>query len=254
MSIQKPSILITNDDGVHAQGIKTLYNALEKIADVTVVAPLKQQSGKGASMSLHSSLTLHELFWNYPSEPKKVWAVEGTPADCVKIGLDVVLQQKPDFVISGINHSSNAGRNILYSGTIGAIIESVMQEVPGIAFSSLVCTTENFNKMEDLIRQIVSFLSEKHCEGTLFNVNFPIQFSESFANFKFASQGKAFTFQKPKKITDNDYILSEMEMEYPDEKEDSDIRLLRDNYVTCVPINVFDFTNYRKLRELKANT
>ena len=125
--ISKPYILITNDDGIHAPGIKHLWNCLKNKADVVVVAPDREQSAVGLSITLRQPLKIDTMTWEGSTE---VHCINGTPADCVKMALAVILKRKPDLIVSGINRGSNAGRNLLYSGTVAATIEGTMQNIP----------------------------------------------------------------------------------------------------------------------------
>ena len=127
----KPYILITNDDGIQAPGLRALWEALLDVADTVVVAPADDQSATGMSITLRTPISVEKHFW----EKEVVWSVRGTPADTVKMALSVLLERKPDMIVSGINNGSNAGRNILYSGTVSAVIEGTMRDIPGIAFS-----------------------------------------------------------------------------------------------------------------------
>src|SRR5690348_2759860 len=133
-AMNQPYILVTNDDGVHAPGIKHLWKALSKIANVVVVAPASEQSAVSLSITTRQPLRTEKIDWPR-IENEQVWAINGTPADCVKLALNVILSTPPQLIVSGINRGSNAGRNILYSGTVAAVIEGVMHNIPGIAFS-----------------------------------------------------------------------------------------------------------------------
>src|SRR5262249_46512385 len=130
--MKKPFLLITNDDGIHAPGIRHLWESVHAFADVAIVAPHTEKSGSGLSITWAKPLMIREVAWekNTPA-----WTVNGTPADCVKMATSVLLKKRPDMVISGINRGSNAGRTVLYSGTIGGVIEGVLKQIPGIAFS-----------------------------------------------------------------------------------------------------------------------
>ena len=124
-------ILISNDDGVHALGLKILFNEIKKIADCWVVAPLQEKSTTGHSLTIHKPLRMIEL-------EKNVYGVSGSPADCINLGLKQVLKKKPDFVISGINRGANLGQDIYYSGTVSAAREACIHNVPSIAVSLAV--------------------------------------------------------------------------------------------------------------------
>src|SRR4029078_350865 len=128
-----PRILISNDDGVYAPGLKHLWNAVRDFADVVVVAPAAEQSAVGLSTTIRHPLRIERVEW--ANSDAKVWSVNGTPSDCVKLALNVIMPTYPDLIVSGINRGTNCGRNVLYSGTVAAIIEGLLHDVPGIAFS-----------------------------------------------------------------------------------------------------------------------
>src|SRR5689334_3155261 len=118
---KRPHLLITNDDGINAPGIRALWEALKDYADVTVVAPANEQSAVGLSTTIRHPLHISDVDWG--SNSRNIWSVSGTPADCVKLALNAILDTKPDLIVSGINRGSNLGRNVLYSGTVSAVIE-----------------------------------------------------------------------------------------------------------------------------------
>ena len=120
-------ILIINDDGIHAPGLIHLWKALVDLADVTIIAPAIEQSGVGLGITLRSPLHIESVAWN---KGTPAWKISGTPADCVKMALSVILKTPPDLIVSGINRGSNSGRNVLYSGTVGGVIEGVLRNIP----------------------------------------------------------------------------------------------------------------------------
>ena len=119
--MNRPFILVTNDDGVYAPGIKHLWKALQDFADLIVVAPATEQSAVSLSITIRHPLRIEKLEW--PFVNAEVWSVNGTPADCVKLALSVILPHPPQLIVSGINRGNNAGRNTLYSGTVAAVIK-----------------------------------------------------------------------------------------------------------------------------------
>lgn len=128
----KPKVLMTNDDGINAPGIRHLWYALKDIADVTVIAPAQEQSATSLSITLRQPLMIQKQSWEGGDN---IYSVTGTPADCVKMGISVILDREPDLVVSGINRGTNAGRNLLYSGTVAGCIEAALHGLPAIAFS-----------------------------------------------------------------------------------------------------------------------
>ena len=125
---KKPSILLTNDDGYQAAGLRALAAEFQDLADVKIVAPSWERSGAAQSLTLRQPIVCHQIAENE-------WAIDGTPADCVIVALHKLLPETPDLVISGINHGANLGENVYYSGTVGAAREAMIHQVPGLAVS-----------------------------------------------------------------------------------------------------------------------
>src|SRR5580658_5634000 len=123
-----PHILLTNDDGIHAAGLRALAAELDGFAKLSIVAPSREQSGAAQSLTLRQPIICHEL-------GEREWAVDGTPADCVIVALHKLLPEKPDMVISGINSGANLGENVYYSGTVGAAREAALHHIPALAMS-----------------------------------------------------------------------------------------------------------------------
>ena len=132
---KKPLILVTNDDGISAPGIRTLISIMNKIGEVVVVAPDSPQSAMGHAITINSTLECSEV--TFDKGPQKEYSCSGTPADCVKLGINELLERKPDICVSGINHGSNSSINVIYSGTMSAAIEASIEGIPAIGFSLL---------------------------------------------------------------------------------------------------------------------
>jgi 5'-nucleotidase len=130
--MSKPLILVTNDDGISAKGIRSLCEIAQMFGEVVLIAPDSPQSGMGHAITIHEPIRLNEddLF-----EGIKSYSCSGTPVDCVKIGIYEVMKRKPDLVVSGINHGSNAATNVLYSGTMSAAVEGAMEGISSVGFS-----------------------------------------------------------------------------------------------------------------------
>lgn len=251
----KPKILITNDDGIQAQGIKHLWNALKDLAEITIVAPAHEQSAVGVSITIRMPLHIHRIDW-----PEKVsaWSVTGTPADCVKMAMNVILDSKPDLVVSGINRGSNAGGNVLYSGTVGSIIESLFQGIPGIAFSCVDFFKTDYSKTEKYIPKIVDYvLKHPLPAGSLLNVNFPENVHE-IKGIKLARQGKEMWVEDPHKRhhpleEDHVYYWLGAKLKQFEEHVDSDITWLSKGYITAVPVHVRELTDIAHLNQSKSH-
>ncbi len=170
-------ILISNDDGIDSDGIIALSRELKKYGEVYIVAPIFEQSAAGHSITMKRPL---KIVQHYIDGKFFGYAINGTPADCVKIGITKVLNFEPDIVVSGINHGSNTSTNIIYSGTVSAAREAAMMNIPGIAFSINGRTSENINWAAEAAAKItVNTLEHGFEKGKLLNVNFPnIPFSE----------------------------------------------------------------------------
>jgi 5'-nucleotidase len=170
-------ILLTNDDGIYAPGLAALEREMSVLGEVVVVAPATEQSGVGHSITYLTPLIVKEVFRNeggLEGERRYGWAVEGSPADCVKIGILQFCPRQPDLVISGINGGLNAGINVLYSGTVAAAIEGAFFGVTSVAVSLEYDEHARFDKAARLAREIVSqILKQKGTERQLYNLNIP---------------------------------------------------------------------------------
>jgi 5'-nucleotidase len=242
-------ILITNDDGVYAEGIRCLWEALRTFASVTVVAPLSEMSATSCSLTTRSPLQPRRMDW----EGLPVWAVDGTPADCVKLACRELLEGTPDLVLSGINHGSNAGRNLLYSGTVGAAIEGALRGLPSIAFSSTGFVHPNFELAIPHIPSIVNYVVDHPLpRGTLLNVNFPSEVKGGLKGIKMAHQGRMYWVEDPRKGEHphgSTYYWLGGQLSECEESEGSDVHCLMDGYAAAVPIYVDELTHHQELAQ-----
>jgi len=246
----RPKILLTNDDGIYAPGIKVLWKALQaaNFADLFIVAPASEKTGMGVAITWDRPMHIQAIDWPGAS----AWSVTGTPADCVKLACRVILKTPPDWVISGVNAGSNAGRNVLHSGTIGAVIEGALQGIPGIAFS---CEDGSYPNFEIATKYLVSMMQYafEHPlpKGTVWNVNFPHVALDHVKGFKLTRQGKGRWSEDPKlhRETANGsaYWLGGKPDEF-DEEVGCDIHFLRQGYVTAVPLHVHELTDHHVLK------
>jgi len=167
-----PTIMITNDDGIQAKGLRFLVECVKDLGDIYVVAPDRARSGMASAITTETPLRLNRL-QDYLGA--QMWSVSGTPVDCVKLGLHRVMPRKPDLLISGINHGSNSGNSVIYSGTMGAVIEGCVQEIPSVGFSLLHHHYDaDFTETAPFVIKISHALLEKGLpEGICLNVNFP---------------------------------------------------------------------------------
>lgn len=231
-------ILITNDDGIGAPGLKELVKAIKLCAnEVTVVAPASQKSGASISTNYIDPLKITRVEW----PDIAAYTVASTPADCIKAALGVILKTPPDFIVSGINHGTNAGRNVLYSGTIGGVIEGVLRGIPGMAFSYHQDSPLSFPDITKYIPPLVRYFLENPLpQGTLINVNFP---EGMIQGTKLARQGKAYHLEDPVHHGHSHYRMAGKWTSF-EEHEESDIAYLSQGFITCVPLHVNELTDY----------
>lgn len=246
MSTQKkPKILLTNDDGIFAPGLHSLWEALVGYADITIIAPDDDASGSGVGITLKNPLRIKEVPWE---KGTSAWKVDGKPADCVKLALGALLTEKPDLIVSGINHGSNSGRTVFYSGTVGGVIEGALRRIPGIAFSYDDASVPDYQLVKKYVLSIVQHAMENSLPfGTILNVNFP-ESTKPLKGIKFARQGLGYWIDNPDKRThpneNSPYFWLGGKWEPHDEPADSDVLLLQQGFITVVPIRVDEMTHY----------
>lgn len=250
---KRPRLLITNDDGIQAPGLFQLWKALAKHCDTVICAPAAEQSGVGLSISIRTPLRVERVVWQDQAE---AWSVTGTPADCVKMALFKVFDAVPDLIVSGINRGSNAGRNVLYSGTVAGVIEGAMRDIPGVAFSCLDFHLPDFALASEYILQIVEYvLANPFGAGRILNVNFPHAAKGRPKGLKLTRQGKEYWVEDPNERQHpgegHSYFWLGNKIAQFDEHEDSDIAWLRDGYITAVPLSVHDLTDHQLLQMRK---
>lgn len=249
----RPKILITNDDGIYAEGIRFLADTIAEHADVTIVAPSDNASGTGAGITINNPLRMESVPWGSSIQ---AWKVSGKPADCVKLGLKMLFPEKPDLILSGINHGSNSGRTVFYSGTVGGVIEGALRQIPGIAFSCEIESPHEIQLITPYLYPIVEHtLQHPLPTGTLLNVNFPLP-TQPIQGIKFARQGLGFwndNLDQRKHPSDGTiyYWLGD-KWEHYEEEHDSDVALLQKRYITAVPIRVQELTHHTHVDEHRA--
>lgn len=251
----KPLILVTNDDGITSLGIRTLVNIMKTIGDVIVVAPNSPQSGMGHAITIGEPLRLYET---HIFEDVVEYECSGTPADCVKLAKNYVLQdRKPDLIVSGINHGSNSSISVLYSGTMSAAIEGAIEGIPAIGFS-LDDYKENadFSHGIPFIKSITeSALKHGIPKGIALNVNIPIKSDEPIKGVKVCRQAHAKWQEKFDHRVDPNgrgYLwMAGKFVNFDTEEEDTDVWALDNNYISVVPCQ-YDLTGYKALKELET--
>src|SRR6476620_7805327 len=253
--IEKPIILITNDDGITAPGIRNLIEAVKGLGQVVVVAPDKPQSGMGHAITIGVPLRLNKVEDMF--EGVEAWQTSGTPVDCVKLAVDKVLHRKPDICLSGINHGANHSINVIYSGTMSAALEAAIESIPSIGFSLLDYSLEaDFTAARIYARMIVQQLLEnvpdKH---TVLNVNIPIATPAEIKGVKICRQAYAKYEEDFIERTDphgRKYYWLTGEFVNFDEGTDTDVWALAHKYISIVPVQ-FDLTHYKQKEQLEKN-
>lgn len=244
---KKPIILITNDDGIDAQGIQTLRRGLARIADTRVFAPMSQKSGASHSFSLRKPL---EVIWRDPATA----AVDGTPTDCVMLAVRGLLKERPDLVVSGINHGPNLGDDVTYSGTVAGAMEGTLLGIPSIAVSCVSWQECRFEAAAHYaVRVARQVLKRGLPRNTLLNVNVPSAGRRSIRGVRFTKLGKRIyrdMIVETKRPDGRQYFM--IDGADPDwEREPStDFEAIEQGMVSITPFHL-DWTNHRALAALR---
>lgn len=250
---ERPTILVTNDDGIYSPGIKFLSQVASRYGDLIVVAPDKPQSGMGHAITINSTLRIQKT--NYHSA-RQEFACSGTPVDCVKMAVNHILKKRPDLILSGINHGSNSSINVIYSGTMSAAIEGALEGTPSIGFSLCDYSMEaDFTQSEPFVAKIIEHALEKRIpKGVCLNVNIPKLRKEDIKGIKVVRQARANwveRFEERKDPYGRDYYwLTGEFVNFEPEARDTDEWALEQGYVSVVPTQA-DLTAHTMLKELK---
>ncbi len=250
----KPLILVTNDDGISAPGIRALISVMKTIGDVVVVAPDSPQSGMGHAITLDSILHIEKTSTDSNSQTE--YSCSGTPADCVKLGIRELLDRQPDLCVSGINHGSNASINVIYSGTMSAAIEAGIEGIPAIGFSLLDYTwNADFEASKSFIKKITESVIENGLpKGVVLNVNIPNVSKNEIKGIKICRQAKGNweeEFDKRKNPQGKDYYWLSGKYVNLDSGNDTDQWALENNYISIVPVQ-FDLTAHHCIQNLNT--
>lgn len=244
-------ILVTNDDGIYAPGIFALVNAMKELGDVSVVAPLAEKSAVGHAITVSDPLRVTEIerngiFFGH--------AVNGTPADCVKIAIKCLLDQKPDIVVSGINQGSNTATNVIYSGTVSAAAEGVILGIPAIAVSLTSFSNKDFSYAGKVALHISRQVLEHGLpERTLLNINVPALPENEIREVLPAKQGKGRyeeVFDRRNDPQNRTYYWMAGKRMILDKDDDVDDVIVMQNKVAVTPIQ-YDLTHHEFLKELQ---
>jgi len=245
---KRPLILISNDDGVQAQGIQELTAMMCRLGDVFVVAPDGPRSAASCCISPITDITVKLL---KQEEGLTIYQCSGTPTDCIKLAMDGLLTVRPDLMVSGINHGDNASVSIHYSGTVGAALEACMKQVPAIAFSLRTKSQQcDFRPYEELVIQTARNVLENGLpQDVLLNVNFPEV--EKLKGAKVCRVARGRWMKEMKQVGEGTYQLTGYFMNLEPEAEDTDYWALDHGYASITPIQL-DMTAYRAMDKLKV--
>ncbi|GAA3773447.1 MULTISPECIES: 5'/3'-nucleotidase SurE [Corallibacter] len=251
---KKPLILVTNDDGITAPGIRALISVAKEIGDVVVVAPDSPQSGMGHAITINSTLHLDHV--HIDDDSKNEYSCSGTPADCVKLAINEILDRKPDICISGINHGSNSSINVIYSGTMSAAIEAGIEGIPAIGFSLL---DYNYNADFTAAKKVAKTVLKnalKHGipNDIVLNVNIPNISKKDIKGIKVCRQARANwkeEFDKRQTPHGKDYYWLTGKFVNLDKGKDTDEWALENGYVSVVPVQ-FDLTAHHSIQQLNT--
>lgn len=245
MSKDLPLILVTNDDGVSAKGIASLVDSVRDLGEVVVLAPDSPQSGMGHAITIHHPIRLNPSDLHGVTEE---YSSSGTPVDCVKLAVYEIMQRKPDLLLSGINHGTNAATNVLYSGTMSAAVEGAMENIPSIGFSlDSFDADADFSVAKKVVRQLVEEALEKGIpDHTCLNVNIPYVKEADHNGIKVCHQAHAFwddRFESRKDQFGRPYYWLSGDFKDVEQSDESDLYWLSKGYSTIVPTK-FDMTAY----------
>jgi 5'-nucleotidase len=253
MNSKKPLILVTNDDGINAPGIRFLIDIMNDFGDVVVVAPDSPQSGMGHAITINNTLYCEPIVIN-KNEPQSEYSCSGTPADCVKIAVNEILKRKPDLCVSGINHGSNSSINVIYSGTMSAAVEAGTQGIPAIGFSLLDYSLDaDFTHSREFVKRItLECLNNGVPKGVVLNVNIPKISNTKLKGIKICRQANGVWEEKFDKRTNplgrEYYWLGGKFVNY-DQGEDNDEWALENGYVSITPIK-YDLTAHQAIKNI----
>ncbi|HEV3136935.1 MAG TPA: 5'/3'-nucleotidase SurE [Pirellulales bacterium] len=245
-------ILLTNDDGIYAPGLAAMERELERLGDVYVVAPATEQSGVGHSITYLSPLVVKELF---EGQQRRGWAVEGSPADCVKVGVFEFCPRLPDLVVSGINGGLNAGINVLYSGTVAAAIEGAFFGITSVAVSLEFNEHARTDRAASLARRVIEqVLTQQKAGPQLYNLNIPtVALTVSEPQVRVVPMGLARSGEQYEKRIDprgRSYFWALSDPVVEPGGAETDVSALRKGYVTLTPLD-FDLTLRPLLAEME---
>ncbi|MHA3789778.1 5'/3'-nucleotidase SurE [Flavobacterium hauense] len=251
---KKPLILVTNDDGITAPGIRALISVMKELGDVVVVAPDSPQSATGHAITINNTLHINKI--DIDPDVEMEYSCSGTPVDCVKFAVSEILKRKPDLCVSGVNHGSNSSINVIYSGTMSAAVEAGIEGIPAIGFSLLDYNWDaDFEPIKSSIKKITEEVLENGLpDGVILNVNFPKLNENEIKGIKICRQAKAMwqeRFDKRQTPMGRDYYWLTGKFVNLDNGEDTDEWALAHGYISIVPVQ-FDLTAHHAMQTLNS--
>jgi 5'-nucleotidase len=241
-------ILVTNDDGIHSKGILILAKALQEIGDVFVVAPDSEKSAIAHSLTLHRPLRVEKIKKNF-------YAVDGTPADCVHLGVNTILPKRPRLIVSGINKGGNLGDDIIYSGTVSAAFEGTLLGISSFAISLVSRSHFKFDVAARFALKVARYIMRRGLpRNTFLNINVPNLDEKEIKSYKITQQGRL--------VHNGDGVIEKMDPRGKkyywigggqlifDKGRNTDVEAVSKSYISITPLNL-DLTNYSSIRELK---
>ena len=241
-------ILVSNDDGIHAEGLRVLASALAPLGHVTIIAPDREQSATSHSLTLHRPLRIRKI-------ADDILSVDGTPTDCVLLGVHGFLERRPALIVSGINHGPNMGNDVLYSGTVAAASEGAFLGIPSIAFSLATWEAASFDAAGRVAHDLVrALLARKLPAGACLNVNVPALPYEGIRGLRVARLGRRVfrdVIVEKRDPRGKSYYWIGGEDPTWDLDEASDFHAVSEGYVSVTPLS-FELTDYKGIVELEA--
>lgn len=251
---ERPLILVTNDDGITAPGIRMLIKIMNTIGEVVVVAPDSPQSGMGHAVTVNNVLHCNAI--SIDEGPQLEYSCSGTPADCVKMAKNLILNRVPDLCVSGINHGANSSINVIYSGTMSAAVEAGIEGIPSVGFSLLDYDWHaDFRAAEEFVKKItLNVLLNGLPEGVVLNVNIPKLKKEKIKGIRICRQANGIwkeDYDKRKNPSGKEYYWLSGEFINRDKGKDTDIWALENGYISIVPVH-FDMTAHHAVQNLNS--
>lgn len=242
-------LLCTNDDGIHARGLGILVDAVDELGDVRVVAPDRQQSASSHSLTLHRPLRATRL-------DDQRYTIDGTPTDCVLIAVNDVLEHRPDYVLSGVNHGPNMGEDVLYSGTVAAAMEATILGIPSVALSFVGRDIDRLTGYQSVLGSLLASLLDRpdFPDETFFNVNLPDVTADDIEGVRVTSLGRRVYSDSLTRSEDPrgyEYFWIGGGESHWRGRDDSDFRAVKAGYISVTPMHL-DLTNFRLMEDVRS--